>query len=67
MTKGRGVSKRLPQRNLHVPMPVEQGSGQFRAGAAVNSNRPTCRPDVSGVRVRLKKRDVSRAAWPHRV
>src|SRR6266436_3865877 len=31
MAKRRGFSKRLPPRNLHVPMPAEQGSGQFPA------------------------------------
>jgi hypothetical protein len=36
MTKGRALSKRLPHRNLHVPMPMEQGSGPFPAGASPN-------------------------------
>jgi hypothetical protein len=39
MTKGRGVSKRLPHRNLHVPMPMEQGSGRFPAFTSPASGR----------------------------
>src|SRR4051795_13594638 len=39
MTKGRRLSKRHPQRNLHVPMPMEQGSGGF-AGSRFTS--PAC-------------------------
>ena len=70
MTKASGVSKRLPHRNLHVPMPMEQGSGPFRPIRAPICNRLRCRPDVSVARVRLKKArrgGAWRALWPRRI
>lgn len=59
MTKASGVSKRLPRRNLHVPMPMEQGSGGFAAGAS-----PNLRPGEmqAGCFRDSKTRDASRGA-----
>jgi len=39
MTKARGVGKHLEHRNLHVPMPAEQGTGQIPGGSRSSPGR----------------------------